>query len=220
MRKWKVMLLALAVGAWSASAQAATITFASLLGAGGTLSYDGAGGAMIGGSIGLDTVVGGGTPSNAGVILACVGCELSFTTGGNTLEGPPVWTFGGNAALGSFTITGSIPLLGISGTLLTGSVAIGSALNFGQLTGSVLGPDIKRPELVAFYGLTGYEFTYANTDIVLTPTIGADGSFTGTVETATVTNTATTPVPEYGSTMTLLGLGLLGLGTLRRKFLV
>jgi hypothetical protein len=214
------VLLTLAMIGWSTSAHAATITFFDAAGAGGTLSYGGnPGDPMVGASIGLDSIIGGGTPLNNGVTLACVGCTLSFTTGAVTTEGPPIWSFGGNA-FGSFTVTGSVPALGISGTLLVGSISLAGAFQVGQLTGNVLGPDIKRPEIVAFYGLTGMAFNYANTDIVTTPTVGGNGSFSGTVETATITNVASVPVPDNGSTMAFLGLGLLGVAMVGRKILV
>ena len=46
--------------------------------------------------------------------------------------------------------------------------------------------------------------------------IWREGAFTGNVNQADVVN----GVPDGGTTMTLLGLGLVGLGTLRRKFLI
>src|SRR5687768_4296997 len=98
MRKLMVMVLALVIGAWGTSAQAATITFDQIID-GGTLSYDGAGGALVGTDISMDTITASGVP-NPG-ILTCVGCVLNFTTGANTLEGPAFWNF---ASGGTFTI--------------------------------------------------------------------------------------------------------------------
>jgi hypothetical protein len=222
MRKCMVMVLALVVGAWSTSAQAATITFDQIAN-GGSLSYDGAGGALVGTDITMDTITGSGVP-NPGV-LTCVGCVLNFTTGPNTAENPGSWTF---ASGGSFVITGSAfdgLNLVASGNLLTGhfngAPSTPSVIGGGPiLVAFGFGPDEKNPDLLAFFGVSSVtEFRFANTEISASNVvIGADGSFSGDVTEADVANISS--LPDGGSTMALLGLALVGLGAVRRKFLI
>ncbi len=63
---------------------------------GGSLSYNGTGGALIGTDISFDLVQGIDTPSEAGTELDCIGCLLNFETGTNLSEGPLYqWRGGG-----------------------------------------------------------------------------------------------------------------------------
>jgi protein with PEP-CTERM/exosortase system signal len=218
MRKWMVMVLALVIGAWSTSAQAGTIHFDNQVLDGGSVSYDGAGGVLVGTDILIDTITGTGVPTPG--VLDCVGCVLNFTSGANTGEGPAVWTF---AAGGTFTITGSAfdgATLVASGTLLSGHFGPGTTVTGIGSTLFVIGagPDEKNPDLLAFFGVSAAtEFTFANTEISApSAVIGADGSFSGDISEADVVNTSS--VPDGGSTMALLGLALVGLGAARRKF--
>ena len=64
-------------------------------GAGGTLTYDGAGGPAIATDVVFVNIQGNETPLNSGITLACVNCSLDFTTGANTQEGPPGWVWDG-----------------------------------------------------------------------------------------------------------------------------
>ena len=63
---------------------------------GGSLSYNGAGGALTGTDIRFGLVRGTETPSEAGTELDCIGCLLNFETGTNLSEGPLYqWRGGG-----------------------------------------------------------------------------------------------------------------------------
>ena len=86
---------------------AARLTFDNPTVDGGTISYDGAGGPLVGTDIIFQQVIGVDTPANGGTSLFCwpVNCLLNFTTGDNITEGPPIYTFGGG---GSLTLTGGL----------------------------------------------------------------------------------------------------------------
>jgi hypothetical protein len=65
---------------------------------GGTVTYDGLGGAVIGTDVIFQQVIGVDTPLNSGTVLFCTPtCLLDFTTGDNIAEGPPVYSFNGGA---------------------------------------------------------------------------------------------------------------------------
>lgn len=204
-------------------ALAATITFDQAVDS-GTLSYDGAGGALVGTGIGFSSITPSAAdppPFNALTILGCGGCLLSFTTGANVTEGPAVWTF---APGGSFTVTGTIPALGIvvPTVILSGSFAgdaptVLSAL--GTLIFAGAGIDFKAPELVAFYfGIVAPPppnnqiFMFSNTEITAVPTFDGIGGFTALVTEADISNR----LPEPGSALLLL-LGLGSLVAYRRR---
>jgi hypothetical protein len=189
---------------------------------GGTVSYAGAGGPILGTDIQFQSILGIGTPANPGVELTCVGCLLNFTTGAVTSEGSPglaPWVAG---AGGTISIVGAIPALGIPAgtTLLTGTFsgtpleAIGAGLQFGLFAGA--GSDVKNEDLAEFFGLPP-DFTFANTaitaDITHNPLTAA---FSGTVVNADLNNTSTLVVVPYPFTLLLVGAGLLGMGLRRR----
>lgn len=192
-----------------------------------SLTYDGAGGPAVGTDIDFNLIIGVDTPFNAGVTLTCVGCQLDFTTGANTGEGPTIWTF---ASGGSFVLTGTVPaVFGFPGifvptALLSGSFT-GDPPNLAVGTGSAIfafngfGIDIKEPKLVTyFYGITPGPgdppviFNYSNTEITGTGTVGLDGSFSVAVKDADISNS----IPEPGSALLLL-LGLGSLAAYRRR---
>jgi hypothetical protein len=185
-------------------------------GAGGTLTYDGAGGPTIGTDIVFVNLSGVDTPANAGVTLDCVGCTLAFATGANLDEGPS-WLWDGG---GSFVLTGSVPALGLGAgtTLLAGSFT--ATVNTPGLAGTdpnalfiAIGTDTKNATLAGFYGL-GPDFTFANTEIAL-GTFASDpvtGAFTAVPNQADLINVQAVPEPM---TVLLLGLGMLGLGAVR-----
>jgi hypothetical protein len=218
MRKRTVLVLvALLVGVASIPAQAATITFAG--GPGGTVVYGGAGGPLTGTAIDISFITGADVPSPG--VLTC-DCELDFTTGANTSEGPipPTWTFAGG---GTFVISGDAfdgATLVASGDLLTGTFTASPSPPTVTGAGVLLlvngfGVDTKDPDLLAHFGLSGSPaFSFANADIALSPTLTTE-AFSGTVVSATVVNQS---VPDGGSTIAALGLALVGLGMLRRRF--
>jgi hypothetical protein len=197
-------------------AQAAILKFDDPVTPGGTVSYDGLGGAALGDTILLQSIQGLGTPANDGVTLTCDGCALNFTTGANISEGPTLWNFGPG---GTVTVTGAVPALGLpAGTLLlSGSFSgtpneITAGDGFGLF--AALGTDVKNEDLAAFFGLDPLGFTFATTNIQTATTVGANGSFTGTVVNADLNNTqAAVPNP---SALGLLGLGLLLIPLVRR----
>jgi len=209
-----VSLLALALSLSATPAPAAVISFDSTPGgAGGTITYDGAGGPAIGSGIGFVNVTGVDTPLNNGATFPCVSCTLNFTTGANNQEGPPGWQWNGG---GSFVLTGSIPGIGINAPvdLLAGTFT--QTPNTPGLAGATptglfiaIGVDTKDSTLASFYGL-GPEFSFANTEIALgTFTVDpVTNGFTAVPNQADLVNLAQVPAP---AALVLLGLGLLGL---------
>jgi hypothetical protein len=183
-------------------------------GAGGTMTYDGAGGALIANDIVFVNLSGVESPANAGVTLDCVNCSLDFTTGANVQEGPgQLWQWAGG---GSFTLTGDIPALGLVGaTLISGTFT--ATANTPGLAGAdpnalfvAIGVDSKDPTLAAFYGFDPANFTFANTEIAL-GTFTSDpvtGAFSAIPNQADIINTQAVPNPM---TMLLVGLGMAGL---------
>ena len=162
-------------------------------------------------------LTGSDTPVNNGVTLACVACNLNFTTGANTLEAPPQWTWAGG---GNFTLIGDIPALGLDDAVLVSGGFTGTS-NTPGLAGAgstalfiSLGIDTKNATLASFYGL-GPNFTFANTAIALRTFVqGADGSFSAVPNQADLINIAVlqqiVPLPPTGL---LVGLGLLLMGS-------
>jgi PEP-CTERM motif len=192
--------------------------------AGGTLTYDGAGGPLIGGGIGFGVLAGFDTALNDGVPLFCVpNCTLGFQTGANTAEGAiggPAWTWAGG---GSFVLEGTLNTAAdgtgadiASGTLLSGTFegALGLVGPAGRLLVIGVGEDEKIGGLLEFYGIPDFlPFRFADTEIVASGlTVDADGSLSGEVTAADLTNTQ---IPEPG-TLLLFGSGAAGVAILRR----
>jgi PEP-CTERM motif len=192
--------------------------------AGGTLTYDGAGGPLIGGGIGFGALAGFDTALNSGVSLFCVpNCQLDFTTGANTAEGTvggAPWTWDGG---GSFVLEGTLNTAAdgsgteiADGTLLSGTFtgALGLVGPEGRLLVIGVGEDEKIGALLEFYGISPFlPFRFADTEIVAGGlTVGADGSLNGSVTNADITNSQ---IPEP-ATMGLFGGGLAGLAIWRK----
>jgi hypothetical protein len=191
--------------------------------AGGTLSYDGAGGPLVGTNIGFGVLAGFETTLNNTVPLFCdPACTLNFSTGGNLSEGAAggnPWTFAGG---GSFVLDGTLNTAAdgsgteiASGTLLSGTFT-GLLFTAGQAGRGLavgVGEDEKIGGLLQFYGIPELlPFNFAQTEIVASGlVIGADGSLTGSVTNADITNQG---IPEPG-TLLLFGSGAAALA-LRR----
>ena len=87
--KWTNLLGAIVLGVFTMlPAQAAPLIDFDQVVDGGSLSYNGTGGALIGTDIRFDLVRGIDTPSEAETELDCIGCLLNFETGTNLSEGP------------------------------------------------------------------------------------------------------------------------------------
>jgi hypothetical protein len=219
MRSWfSLVVLALCL---PAVAQAAILKFDDPVIPGGTVSYDGAGGAAIGDNILFQSIQGLGTPLNDGVTLVCDGCFLDFTTGVNLSEGPALWNFGPG---GLISLIGAVPALGLpAGTLLLSGFFDGTPNEIASGTDgfglfAALGTDSKNPTLATFFGLDPVGFTFATTSIQTAVTVGANGSFAGTVVNADLNNTqAVVPQAATGLLLTL-GLLFLGIPSALRRF--
>jgi hypothetical protein len=216
MKRFATLTVLLALCLPLGMAQAAILKFDDPVTPGGTVSYDGAGGAAIGDAILIQSIQGIGTPLNDGVTLTCTGCTLDFTTGANVSEGPALWNFGPG---GTITLTGAVAALGLPAgtTLLSGTFSgTPNEITGGDAFGlfAAVGTDVKNDALATFFGL-GPDFTFATTSIQTATTVGADGSFAGTVVNADLNNTQT--VVPNPMTVLLVGMGMVGLVAMRRR---
>jgi hypothetical protein len=205
----------------SASSEAVgIISFDQFLAAGGTISYDGTGGSLIGADIPFDLIRGIGTPFNSPSASGCAGCFLNFTTGANTAEGA-LYEWAG-APMGSFEVHGVVAAMGIlvDSVLLTGTIEF-ARLDTGELTLRLGGADFKHPNIVDFFYGPGPDpmFSYVNTEILLGGInfeggcqACGDGGFSADVTNADIDNI----VPEPGSSLLIL-LGLGSLAAYRRR---
>jgi PEP-CTERM motif len=225
------VFLVMSLLAASPAAAAPTINFDQGFGAdqaGGTLSYGGEGGSLVGSNIGFGALAGFETPLNAGTPLFCVpNCTLTFETGPNIAEAQPIgdagllWTW---AEGGSFVVEGTLNTAAdgsgtdiATGTLLTGVFdSVGGLVGTeGRLLVAGTGDDEKIGGILQFYGLSEFlPFRFAQTEIVASGlVVGANQSLDGSVTNADLTNTQ---APEPG-TLFLLGTGGAGLMAMWRR---
>lgn len=174
---------------------------------GGTVTYDGVGGPLVGTNIHFDTILSDGTPLNDGVELVIENGFLNFTTGPNISEDP--WDFAGG---GTYTLTGTARKLDntlvADGVLVeNGSWTEASAVqSSGGLIVGGSGTDTKNQDLVDFFGIDLNSFVFFNTQIsVGDVAFEPDGGFSGIVRNADLVNQA---VPEPTSAVCWLMLAL------------
>lgn len=213
-----VTAAALLAGAPSASAATTpTIYFDGATGGGGSVSYAGAGRALSGNNIRIDTLFGLDTPSNDGGDLTCENCSLSFVSGPNVYE-TPLWAFSPG---GSFTVTGTVTDLGIteSETLLSGSFngpTFASKAGDSRIivSGSV---DVTLNDaLAAFYGTSTLGLAVMTQIISLEEPVDlSTNAFQGT-STATAVNSSFSVVP-VPATLPLLLSALAGIAMIGRR---
>ena len=201
-------------------------------GAGGTITYAGGPAPAVGTGIVFVDIVGIETPQNAGKLLPCVACTLSFTTGPNDVSGPPDWSWDGG---GSFVLQGGVPGA-ISANFPTGiptgsDLLVGSFVELGQTPGLAgnlpsalflaVGVDEKHQGLLDFYGETN-PFNFANTEIALgtfTITNLFTGAFTATPNQADINNASVPQMPAPApAALLLIVLGLLAFPLVGRRF--
>lgn len=210
------------VGFGTSAAYATTINFDQKnSGASGAISYDGAGGPLVGKDITFSFVSADSTPTGT-PSLDCNGCLLNFTTGSFNSKTGGIYLFNDG---GSFELTGDV-LDGAS------TVASGSLLS-GQFTGDQPffksggtsgtfngdGTNVVDNGLSAYFGIdANSDFLFMNTNFSIgTLTFNKnDDGFSGKVDAADL---ATRNVPEPQE-LGIFGLGLaLMVGSLlyRRK---
>ena len=198
-------------------------------GAGGTLSYDGIGGPLIGTDIVFEQITGDGTPLNDGATLTLVDGRLNFVSGANLAEPAPIYAWGGG---GSFVLTADAVLdsssidviLPANDTVILTGTFVGSPtfaaiglVGFDQIAISAFGVDEKHPDILAYFGVNQSDFRFAHSDIsandlVIDPQTQA---FTTTVSEADIVNT---PVPEPSTfVLVCLGPAVLALHRWRRR---
>jgi hypothetical protein len=188
----------------------------------GVISYDGGNTpAYTSAPILIAELSGSDTPFHSGDSFTCFGCFLTFETG-STASNPSggveyAWSGGG-----FFTITGSIPGLGIGAgsILLTGTFesAFFDKQGF-QWFFTATGPDEKHPLIVEHYfGVSSLPFSFGNTEIAADGDVfGAGNSlqaFDADIAQADVNNIQA--IPEPASALLLL-LGLGSLAAYRRR---
>jgi hypothetical protein len=196
---------------------------------GGTLSYDGNGGAAYAKGITFNEISGIGTPQNAGAPLSCIdgGCVLTFNTGNNVCEPGQAgchdneWIFGVKDSSISLTGTASdgtnnyaVDVEGyFDGSNPT--VTYTDLGGRGQFNFSGLGLDTKNAELLSYFGITNPHFSFNHTNFTTDGGNGASSdSFNVKVTAADFQNVEGVPEPGV---LGMFGFALLMLGVALRR---
>jgi hypothetical protein len=183
----------------------------------GSFSYDGAGGAINGTNIRINTLFGSGTPSNEGVSLTCEDCSLNFMSGANDYE-TPVWAFSPG---GSFAVTGTAKD-GASevatGTLLSGffnDMTFASKAGNSHIIVSGSMDVTLNDNLAAIYGTATDGFAIMTQIISLTEPLDlSTNAFQGTSTHTAINSFSVVPVP---ATLPLFLSALAGIAMISRR---
>jgi hypothetical protein len=229
-RRWASVMVALVgvVGRFQTPAHAlpvAMLDFDVGVQTAGTISY--AGGMLVGSGIRVDSVTALDVNGNqVGTAGTCIGCILSFTTGGFSGTGAPLP--GANfAGGGQITIIGGVDFDGDTGldgpndiaagtTLLSGSFGVANVAAFCDTPpctdkiASASFTDTKALGLLAFYGLPDVPFVGGFNLSFRAPGAASDPFSSTLLFGGTVLDA---PTPDPG-TFLLLGSGLGGLAVL------
>ncbi|NEQ71619.1 MAG: PEP-CTERM sorting domain-containing protein [Okeania sp. SIO2C9] len=200
------------------AANAAVIQFDDETISGGTISYDGEGGSLVGTDFLLDMVMGIDTNANDGAELVCDSCVLNFETGANISE-DGFYTFGSG---GSVSITGTVrDDLGeiiADGELVSGSFTGDISVGANDFSAAFLGLGVNEvnSDLSSFFGIETTDFIFAQTVIAMEDVeVENNGGFSGVVTNVDFDSKAQ-KVPEP---TVLFGLGVVvaGLTVSRRQ---
>jgi hypothetical protein len=202
------------------------IDFGNVREPGGTVSYDGAGGPLVGTGIPILSLTGFDTPQHStppDLSTPIVDGQLNFETGPLSGLDPLLgYQFSGG---GFFTITGAVPDLGLTSpeTVLLDGTFNPTTFGFGppgvptQFWFGPRGTDVKHETIMSYFGLpAGLPMMFAGV-IVTEPPLGGlgGGPFEVTVLNVDIPNQPA-PIPEPG-TLLLMGSGLAALGRAVRR---